>query len=189
MVARESLHDAQVRGGARVDRCLRGIRRLGVISMAGRAARCDRSGDVLGDPDLPRLRPGRARRLHGLHADHAALPGSIAGSTQWPLAGGRVAPGDRRDRRPGRGVGHRADPGADRGPLLRRATHGDPRRQQLDRPNRRGRRGDGAASWSGCGAPSSRKRESGERSTERWRASRPRSWSASTPTPFCTRRL
>jgi hypothetical protein len=25
-------------------------------------------------PDLPRLRPGRARRPHGLHADHASLP-------------------------------------------------------------------------------------------------------------------
>ena len=128
-----------------IDRCLCGIRPLGFISMAGRAARCDRPGDGLGDPDLPRLRPGRADRLHGLHADHAALPRPIPGSAQWPVAGGRVASGDRRDRRSERGVGHRADSGADRGPLLRRAADGDPRRQQLHRPHRRGRRGDSAA--------------------------------------------
>lgn len=55
----------------------------------------------MGDPGLPRLRPGRARRLHGLHADRPALPRPIAGSTRCPLAGRSLAPGYRRDRRRG----------------------------------------------------------------------------------------
>ncbi len=64
---------------------------------------------------------------------------------QRPMATGRVASRDGRGRRSKRGVRHRTDVGADRGPLLRRAAHDDPRRQQLDRPHRRSRRGDGAA--------------------------------------------
>ena len=100
LVAPGGLDDDPVRGGTGVDRRLCGIRPLGVISMAGRATRCDRPGHGLGDPDLPSLHPGPFDRLYGLHADHLAIPRPVSRSAQWPMAGGRVASGDGGDRRP-----------------------------------------------------------------------------------------
>ena len=162
LVARGSLGDAQVRRIARADRCIRGIRGLGFIAMAGRAARCDRAGDGLGDPGLPGLRPGRADRLHGftLITLRYRVPPSIR---PGPVAKGRMACRDGRGRRSKRGARHRTDARADRGPLLRRAAHGDARRQQLHRPHRRGRRGDSAAARAELRRMFERRRESGGR--------------------------